>query len=81
MSIDLYTDGMDYVCDGEFYMGSGGHRSVLIESVDDLEVLPEGLYRPGAIAHTAGWQLAWELSPNGETWAPMIAQEDASDET
>ena len=81
--MDLYVNGgTDYVCDGVFHLGEGDHSGVLIESVDDLEVLPEGLYPPGALAHTAGWQAAWELSPDGETWAAMIAPaDDNSEET
>lgn len=72
MNSDLYRNSTtDYVKDGAFVLGEGEHDGVLVESEDDLEVLPEGLYQPGALAHTAGWKKAWEMAPDGH-WEPMI---------
>lgn len=57
------TTGIDYVKDGVLYRGSTG-GGVLVESESDLAELPE--YRPGTLAHTAGYQKVWETDSDGQ---------------
>ena len=66
------TQSTDYVKDGVLYMGNIG-GSVLVESANDLTGLPD--YRPGTLAHTAGWKMAWEKAANG-TWKNITGGED-----
>ena len=61
--VNSSQSGIDYVKDGVLYRGSTG-GGVLVESVDDLAELPA--YRPGTLAHTAGYTHVWETDSDGE---------------
>lgn len=62
-----HTAGIDYVKDDVLHVGD--HSGVLIRTDADLDELPE--YKPGTMAHTAGWKAAWEMSADGE-WVNII---------
>ena len=63
------TQGTDYVKDGVLYVDNldGG---VLVESESDIANLPSD-YRPGTLAHTAGWKKIWERDSHG-IWVPVV---------
>lgn len=47
-----------------------GSASVMVSGSSDLTGLA-ALVKPGTIAYTAGWQLAWQLDLNGSTWVSL----------
>lgn len=47
-------------------------RSVLVRSQNDLSNLPSGMYLPGTIAYTAGFQAMWQLNASG-SWVSMTS--------
>lgn len=65
---DVPSVGMDYVKDGVLHRGATG-GGVLVESEADLAELPA--YRPGTLAHTAGFQKIWETDTDGE-WVSVV---------
>lgn len=70
--IDYNIVDTDYVRDGVLYVGTWYTGNVLLESVNDLTGISAlNRYMPGALAHTAGWALAWELGNDGSTWTAM----------
>lgn len=70
--IDYNIVDTDYVRDGVLYVGTWYTGNVLLESADDLTGISAlNRYMPGAMAHTSGWVLAWELGNDGRTWKDM----------
>ena len=71
---DLPMSGSDYVdSNGVLHMSSTG-GGVLVRTEADIANLPAS-YNPGTIAHTAGWQLAWEKAYDG-SWVNIVGGED-----
>ena len=68
--IDPNVNGTDFVTNGELHMGIEYSGNVLVGSSDDLTDIAE-YYKPGAMAHTAGWASVWELSEDGSSWEDM----------
>ena len=60
----------DYVKDGVLHRGVNA-ASILVAGEADLQAIPKGLYSPGSVAYTAGFQAMWQLSVTGE-WVPML---------
>lgn len=60
-----------YVFDGTSVQEVPGAVVVMIGSESDLTALAEKV-GAGAIAYTAGWQAAWQLDNDGETWVQFI---------
>lgn len=63
------TGEIDYVKDGVLHQRENA-PCVQITSETELPNLIQH-YSPGAIAYTAGWKNAWQLSANGE-WVSML---------
>ena len=62
-----------YVKDGTLYVGQTV-PCILISAETDLANLPA--LPPGTLAHTAGWQNAWELDVDGSTWVSLMGGDD-----
>jgi len=60
---DVSSIGTDYVKNGILHRGPSSN-GILVESESDLSELPE--YRPGTLAHTAGYVHVWEIDADGE---------------
>lgn len=72
VKVDYNIVDTDYVRDGVLYVGAQYTGNVLLESGDDLTGISAlNRYKPGALAHTAGWALSWELGNDGSTWVSM----------
>ena len=69
---DAPKSGCDYVKNGVLHMGSTG-GGVLIENASQISELPAD-YKPGTMAHTAGWKAAWEKDAAG-TWVNIVGGE------
>ena len=63
---DVPAHGVDYIEGNVLHVGSKG-GGVLVRSESDLAELPA--YRPGTLAHTAGYKQIWERNVDG-SWVP-----------
>lgn len=67
--MDSRTTGFVYA-DGKI-IDAPGSVTVMVSGAGDLTALAAKV-GPGAIAYTAGWQAAWQLGIDGETWSQFI---------
>ena len=61
---------VDYVDSGGLLHINEKARSILVRNESDLSNLPSGIYIPGTIAYTAGFQSMWQLNSSG-SWVSM----------
>ena len=68
---DVKISGTNYVKNNVLHIGSLNSNEVMVESMSQIQDLPQDLFTPGAVAHTAGWKLAKEKAADG-TWVTAI---------
>lgn len=75
MDIVINYDLIEDYCDGTtLYVAPDYSGVVEISAEADLTAITAtGYYKPGAMAHLAGWGSAWQLDVDFSTWAPLGA--------